>query len=258
MGRSPNYPGVSLREAVNLAETLYEEFDRKEMTDMEAVEEWGYTALSGTSRRKLAALKHYGLLDNREDGVAVSDRTLAILRPADPNERIAELKKALYEPNVFRGIQEDFEDLPTTGRLTAYLVRDKGFSDDASKKVDEVFRESIEFMAEQVDELEGAKDEDESGETQEGSGESTAEDTGTGYIKGDRTNEDLMEYKMNLSRDAVAHLVLSGEVKESDLWLLRSFLANAQMAVLNSVADNLREEEAEELRSEIIDDLRGK
>lgn len=109
-----------------------------------AVKAWGHTGLTGPSRRKLAALKYYGLVEEVDGGVRVSKLAEAILHPADDEERARLLKKAALNPDIFREILQKFSRASDTS-ITSHLVRERDFNSKGADKFVEVFRETIQF-----------------------------------------------------------------------------------------------------------------
>src|SRR5437867_12855179 len=107
--RSPNYPALSLETAVQRAKALYEREGRSAVAPEVAVKAWGYRSLSGPSRSQIAALRHYGLIEQPSNGnLRLSNRALAlVLRSPDSPEYQAALRDAALTPALFRELYED-------------------------------------------------------------------------------------------------------------------------------------------------------
>src|ERR1051325_2885913 len=87
--RSPNFPGIDLREAIDKVQLIYSK-DKRNATNAEViVKHLGYSQLHGKSRRVLSALKQYGLLEERAGGLfRVSDNAYRIIHlQEDSKER---------------------------------------------------------------------------------------------------------------------------------------------------------------------------
>src|SRR4051812_23980677 len=86
--RSPSFPFISLRKAIERAEAFYSGH-RREPTRLPALAQtWGYSASSSGLQQTVAAMKQFGLLEEEGSGperkVRISElarRILADLRP---------------------------------------------------------------------------------------------------------------------------------------------------------------------------------
>jgi hypothetical protein len=106
--RSPEHPAVGLQEAVEKAREFYElESFNYAHVDV-AKKHWGYAPKSSSGMRLLAALLHYGLLEDSGDGsdrrVRLTAQAKAILldRREDSTERDVALQKAALSPAIYR------------------------------------------------------------------------------------------------------------------------------------------------------------
>lgn len=144
-GRSPSYPSLHLGEAIEKAEKLYRKEGRAKVPAEVAVGAWGYNGINGASARVLAALRQYGLVDDADGNVSVSDRAITILlEPNDSRDRGEAILSAAREPQVFAAIQDEFPGgLPSERGLVAFLVRKLGFTEDGAQKVNAVLRDTL-------------------------------------------------------------------------------------------------------------------
>lgn len=143
--RSPNYPGLSLKEAVEKVHRLHTENSQHPMTRAVAAKGMGYGALSGPSATAISALNKYGLLTGRGDEIRVSDRAMAILYAHSDEERQQALKEASLAPHLFRELAEKFPGkLPSDESLKSYLIRNK-FAHTAVENVISCYKETLEF-----------------------------------------------------------------------------------------------------------------
>lgn len=129
--RSPSFPFISLREAVERAKA----FDRAERGNAArpsvAVTHWGYESVkSSGGPRTIAALRAYGLLEKEGSKVRLSERALQILREDTPApRRQALLREAALLPRVHQAILDEYrQGLPSDGNLTSDLVDQLGFN----------------------------------------------------------------------------------------------------------------------------------
>src|SRR5688572_30742916 len=107
--RSPNYPSIGLDGAVEAAKSLYRREGRTAVAQEVAVKAWGFTALSGSAKSRLAGVRQYGLVENDQQGrIRLSERglTLAVADSSSP-EYAQALKEAALEPDIFRELYED-------------------------------------------------------------------------------------------------------------------------------------------------------
>lgn len=143
--RSPGYPPLSLREAVERVERLYKTIGGHATSRDVVAKGLGYSGLSGTSATAIGALNKYGLLEGRGDEVRVSERAMAILHPHSPEEKIAALREAALEPDLYRELAERFPGIPNDDVLRNYLLRNK-FLPQAVDSAISAYKETIEFV----------------------------------------------------------------------------------------------------------------
>jgi hypothetical protein len=142
--RSPNYPSVSLHEAVELARLLWNKEKRAAMPQDVAARAWGYKGLNGLVRMKLSSLKKYGLLEGRgTDGVRLTDAAVQVVQyPPDAPEHQAVLQEAALRPDLFREVHESHADA-SDDNLRAYLITKKGFAEAGAKQFIRAFRDTM-------------------------------------------------------------------------------------------------------------------
>src|SRR5437899_4642160 len=110
--RSPSYPAVSLKEALNKLRLLYDRAKRTPVGDAAAVAAMGYGALSGSARVLLSALRKYGLIEDHGGNVRVSDLGLRILMHQEGSaERDAAIREAAFKPEIIRELSATYGDV---------------------------------------------------------------------------------------------------------------------------------------------------
>lgn len=122
--RSPQYPAIGLREALEKVQLVYDKDYTNELPRAVVAEHMGYQSLNGKSLGILSALAKFGLLDGRGDQTKVSELALTILahQPGDP-ERHEALKIAAERPTLFSEIQAKFPDGKVSDQaLRSYLL----------------------------------------------------------------------------------------------------------------------------------------
>ena len=135
--RSPNYPSIDLGKAVERTKTLYKQVERGEFNALDAAKAWGYRGENGISRGAMAALRQYGLIEQKKGdnaNLAARGLTIALRDPASTDYQRA-VQQAAMEPPLF-------EELFTSGKANAakdalrqFLVVDKGFTNDGASRL---------------------------------------------------------------------------------------------------------------------------
>ncbi len=148
--RSPNYPRISLHDAIERAAQVYKEEGTHLASDEDVAKDLGYNTLNGTSRGVLSALKKYGLLQRDGDGFKVSDDAVAIIElpPAD-SEHAAAVRRSAFRPVLFAELYEKYRlDLPNDSILRHFLIT-KDFNPKTTNHVIRVYRDTLELVSEQ-------------------------------------------------------------------------------------------------------------
>jgi hypothetical protein len=145
--RSPSYPIISISDAIERLRKIYQR-DKRAFTTYDAIlEHLGYSAKgrSGTSGRVVAALRMYGLLDEKSGQFRVSDSGFRILEyPEDSPERQGLVKEAALKPPVFRKLLEYYSgEIPSDTALRSHLIFNEGFNPDSVGNFIRAFRETL-------------------------------------------------------------------------------------------------------------------
>ena len=146
-GRSPNYPGISLRAAVERAQALYKVENRHAAPVRAVMAVWGYSNPSGGNAGvTLAALKKFGLIvDEKSAGqrvVRLSQLALEII--LNPYNEDA-IKQAALNPPLHREMWEKYGlDLPSDKNLRWQLIQ-RGFTEAGADEFIKEYRDTITF-----------------------------------------------------------------------------------------------------------------
>jgi DNA-directed RNA polymerase subunit H (RpoH/RPB5) len=144
--RSPNYPQISLEDAVNRVAAIFSKEHQHTAPREVIIKDMGYNGIHGNSLGALSALSKYGLLERDGQDYKVSDRAIAIIHPESDNARLAALREAAQAPVLFAEIFEHFKgQLPSDENLKAYLIR-KGFAESALTSVIVTLRDTMKFV----------------------------------------------------------------------------------------------------------------
>ena len=133
--RSPGYPLFGIEEAVNRIKILWNKDGKTGAPKEVAIRHLGYSKLmSGPAFRTLSALKKFGLIDEKDDRVIVSQKGKnIILYPENSDKHIESLREAALQPSIYKQLFDKYQDgLPSRETIKAELVND-GFN---PRKVD--------------------------------------------------------------------------------------------------------------------------
>jgi len=146
-GRSPNYPQLTLRDAVEKVRKVYQAEHTYKANKEVVAKDLGYNSLNGSSLTLIGALKRYGLLEAEGDGFRVSDDAVAILELSEnDSERIAALKRAAFTSPLFAELHEIYGDrLPSDVNLRHDLIKRK-FLPKAADEVVRIYRDNLELV----------------------------------------------------------------------------------------------------------------
>jgi hypothetical protein len=145
--RSPEYPAVSLKEAIDRVKMVYDKDYQNRVPKKVIAEHMGYKGLSGASLPMLSALSKYGLLEGRGDETRVSDLAVALIAhaPGTP-ERMDALKQASAMPELFAELDERFPDGKVSDQaIRSYLLTSK-FIPSAADAVIRSYRDTKQFV----------------------------------------------------------------------------------------------------------------
>jgi hypothetical protein len=146
--RSPNYPTIGLREAVERTKRFVKENGKAAAIPAIAAKLIGFSTAHGQAYSALSALKKFGLLEEKDGRVAPTQRGMEIasLPESDPR-RLKAIMDAAILPTVYAELLENYRDtnIPNDETLAGELVAYKGFNPNAVKEFLKAFRETIEF-----------------------------------------------------------------------------------------------------------------
>lgn len=148
--RSPSYPSMSLRDAVDAAAKIEGQYRSSPVDRTIAAKIIGYSTLSGPANKALAALASYGLLERAGKGeTRVTSRARAIIHAENDRERAENLLAAASEPDLFRELRERFEGIPVPPEdgVVTHLNR-QGFNPSAVKPAAKAFLQTMDYIQE--------------------------------------------------------------------------------------------------------------
>ena len=146
--RSPNYPALSLEEAIKEIRKIHSKDMRNRMSRRTAVAHMGYASLSGPALGKIGALRAYGLLEGQGDDLRVSeDAVLIIADEPSSKERQRAIREAAFRPKLFRELNEHYEGRrPSEQNLRSELIK-REFTETAVSKVIAVYLVTFDLVS---------------------------------------------------------------------------------------------------------------
>lgn len=149
--RSPQYPVVGLKEALEKVRMIWEKDYTSELPRSVIGEHMGYSGINGKSLSMLATLSKYGLLEGRGDQTRVSNLAVEILvHPIGSDERSSAVLDASTKPALFQSIQQKFDGRsPSNQALKSHLLT-QGFTLLGVNAAIKSFRETEEFVNNEI------------------------------------------------------------------------------------------------------------
>ena len=155
--RSPNYPAVSLPEAIDVVRKLHKSEGRSLMDPTVVARAMGYGTLHGAARSRLAALRKYGLIDDLPGGFKVSELARVIMFPPSADELTEALRDAAMRPELFRDLasQVGASDQNLLGRLMRL-----GFTETGAAIALASYRQTFSLVEDEASDFASAESED--------------------------------------------------------------------------------------------------
>jgi hypothetical protein len=152
-GRSPAYPYIDLEKAIERAQQVRAAgAARQPMPPETFYQIWKLGAQSSGARQTMAALNHFGLADYQSRGndrkVKLSDLALKIVLDTQPvsADRDIAIKVAALSPTIHRELFEKYGPLlPADFVIQTYLVRDRGYNEQAAKSLIGEYKDTLTF-----------------------------------------------------------------------------------------------------------------
>jgi hypothetical protein len=144
--RSPNYPSIGFRSALDLTRKLYDAEKRNPMPRELAAKHLGYGGLNGRSKMVLSALRKFGLVDaTADDRMRLSDDAYALMiMPPEDAQRGEVIRRLALRPQIYQDLLAEYQDgLPSDANLRTNLVLRKKFTEQAADAFIEAFRETM-------------------------------------------------------------------------------------------------------------------
>ncbi len=132
--RSPSYPGLDLDAALVKVKVLYDKERQHATSIVTAFGHLDYTYGSGAGNVAVAAMKKFGLIEDRGNGenrqIWVTDLAVDILENPDAQRRSKAKKEAAFTPPIHAALFDQYGmQLPSDANLKWELVRNRSFSE---------------------------------------------------------------------------------------------------------------------------------
>lgn len=149
--RSPRYPIIGLREAIQKAELVYRTDYRNKIPKELVAQHIGYSGLNGKSLGIISALTKYGLLEGSRESMWATDRLVDIVErePGDP-DRIMAIKEAAMAPEPFSDIAKQFPEKASDQAIRAFLISKRQYLPESAARLIRSYRETLEVVEEEV------------------------------------------------------------------------------------------------------------
>jgi hypothetical protein len=148
--RSPSFPFISLKKAVDRLQEMAEAHKRNQARIATVGATWGYGAKSSGLVQTVAALKAFGLIDDIGGGadrrIQISDLGWRILQDARPGAREAAIREAALKPRLIAEyLNQWVPDRPSDAHCLSELRLDRGFGDSAAQLFLKVFDDTVNY-----------------------------------------------------------------------------------------------------------------
>lgn len=145
--KSPNYPKISLAEALALARKAFDKDNRNKMSQGALAKHLGHSSLSGPALTKIGAIRAYGLIEGAGDELRVSDDAVtAMMAPEGSPELTVALGALAAKPKLFQEIRAEFPTPPSAENLKFWLVKRK-FAPDAAETATKSYLATLRLVA---------------------------------------------------------------------------------------------------------------
>jgi hypothetical protein len=143
--RSASYPGIGLRDAIDLGHQIKNALGKGPYSRVMASSAIGHPTVTGASATKIAAMVHFGVLIRHGNTYSLSPLSERVLLPTlEDDKRVAIIEMA-RTPKLYRQLLERFKGSSLPAMLKNILVREYKINESVSGKVVKTFQESIDF-----------------------------------------------------------------------------------------------------------------
>ncbi len=146
--RSPNYPAIGLKEAIDRVKQFMSVDGRAGAAPALAAKHIGFSSAHGQAYSVLAALKKFGLVEEKDGRIVPTQRAIEINSLPETDERRKRaIGGAAMSPPLYAELIEQYRTtgLPADDTLAGELEAYKGFNPNGVKEFLKGFKETLEF-----------------------------------------------------------------------------------------------------------------
>jgi len=145
--KSPRYPSISLKEAIDKAQLLYESNHLHPVDNDTAAQSMNYSgANNGAALSAMAALRYFGLIERSGVGkLSVAKDVESYLYAPNSDHKHQYLTKWLKTPDVFANLIEKYGNHLPSDAAIRYELLQLGFHPTSAINCIQSFRDSLEF-----------------------------------------------------------------------------------------------------------------
>lgn len=145
--RSPNFPAISLPDAIDKTRAFYKEDGRSGSPKLTAYKHLGYKGEHGASLGVLSAMKKYGLIREENNRIFLTKNAEFILLSSDESKKAEIVRKCALTPEIYSKLWEQYSDtgLPSDNSLKDILLFDYNFNEKSVHGFIRDFKATIDF-----------------------------------------------------------------------------------------------------------------
>ena len=146
--RSPNYPAIGLKEAIDRVKQFITTDGRAGAAPALAAKHLGFSSAHGQAYSVLAALKKFGLVEEKDGRIVPTQRAIEINSLPETDERRKRaIGTAAISPPLYLELIEQYRPtgFPADETLAGELEAYKGFNPNGVKEFLKGFKETLEF-----------------------------------------------------------------------------------------------------------------
>lgn len=143
--RGASYPVIDLKKAVELIEMLLSAIGKASASKEDVAKALGYSGVNGKSKRVIAALIQYGLINGRASEHKLTELSLQLLFPDDDRYKREAIRRAAMKPGLFKVLIDKYAGGTIPGLLSNILVTSHGINPSSGEDAVKVFRSTLEY-----------------------------------------------------------------------------------------------------------------
>jgi hypothetical protein len=149
-GRSPSYPAIDLKAAIDRARQLWEREHQYPTAIPMIYKHWGYKPGAGWGNLVIAALRKFGLLDYEGSGDdrrgQITDLAVEILDHPDESVKRRAIQKAALMPSIHQELWAEYRaKLPSDESIRWKLLRERNFTPSGADDFIPQYRATLAF-----------------------------------------------------------------------------------------------------------------